>query len=108
VHRKEGRKKEEGQEGQEAPVINPNCPICHGLGWVCENHPHLAWTNEPSGWECGPGMKCECQRSADINAGIEKPELSAVLVSDDVKVEDQHSRGAHDQLRSKIYLLIRR
>src|SRR3569832_1040562 len=23
-------------------MTNPRCPICHGLGWVCENHPHRA------------------------------------------------------------------
>ncbi|SDE95662.1 hypothetical protein SAMN05216337_104052 [Bradyrhizobium brasilense] len=27
-------------------MINPNCPICGGLGWVYENHPHLAWTTD--------------------------------------------------------------
>jgi hypothetical protein len=59
-------------------MINPNCPICHGLAWVCENHPHLAWTSDPGGCECGAGMPCECQHSDDVDAGIEEPDVSGV------------------------------
>jgi len=61
-------------------VTNPNCPICHGLGWVCENHPHLAWTDDPTGCMCGAGTRCECNRSANIDAGIEEPDVSGVLI----------------------------
>ena len=60
-------------------MINPNCPICHGLGWVCENHPHLAWTAEPHGCQCGAGMTCECNNSDDIDKGIEEPDVNGVL-----------------------------
>jgi hypothetical protein len=23
-------------------MIDPDCPICFGIGWVCENHPNRA------------------------------------------------------------------
>lgn len=38
---------------------NPNCATCGGEGWVCENHPSLAWG---SGERCcgGAGMPCQC------------------------------------------------
>jgi hypothetical protein len=39
-------------------MINPDCPICAGLGWVCENHPNKAWDRD-TGCECGAGMPCE-------------------------------------------------
>ncbi|NEV03192.1 hypothetical protein FNJ47_48495, partial [Bradyrhizobium sp. UFLA 03-164] len=48
------------REGISLRLINPNCPICGGLGWVCENHPHLAWTKDPRGCQCGAGMRCAC------------------------------------------------
>ena len=25
-------------------MTNPKCPICFGIGWVCENHPDKPWT----------------------------------------------------------------
>jgi hypothetical protein len=40
-------------------MINPDCPVCFGLGWVCENHPQRAWS-EDVGCQCGAGMPCEC------------------------------------------------
>ena len=27
-------------------MIDPDCEVCLGIGWVCENHPHRAWTDE--------------------------------------------------------------
>jgi len=27
-------------------TINPECPICFGMGWVCESHPDRVWDNE--------------------------------------------------------------
>jgi hypothetical protein len=44
-------------------MIDPNCSYCFGLGWVCENHPHLAWTDHSRGCRCGAGMPRECQRA---------------------------------------------
>lgn len=38
---------------------DPNCVICKGFGWVCENHADVVWgTNK----ECcgGAGMPCTC------------------------------------------------
>jgi hypothetical protein len=60
-------------------MINPNCPICGGLGWVCENHPHLPWTKAPRGCQCGAGMRCACNSSDDIDVGVERPDVSGVL-----------------------------
>jgi hypothetical protein len=33
------------------------CPICKGMGWVCENHPDKSWPEECS---CGAGEPCVC------------------------------------------------
>ena len=55
-------------------VIDPDCPTCFGIGWVCENHPKRAWSEE-LGCECGAGMPCECVR-AD---GLEEPDMSRVM-----------------------------
>jgi hypothetical protein len=32
--------------------MEKNCPICFGIGWVCENHPNRAWHDE-LGCQCG-------------------------------------------------------
>jgi len=26
--------------------MDKNCPVCFGIGWVCENHPDRAWHDE--------------------------------------------------------------
>ena len=52
-------------------MIDPKCPICFGLGWVCENHPKRVW-DEQNRCQCGAGMPCECVR-AD---GLEEPDVS--------------------------------
>jgi hypothetical protein len=46
-------------------MIDQNCRYCHGLGWIFENHPTLAWTDEITGCQCGAGMPCECQGELD-------------------------------------------
>jgi hypothetical protein len=45
-------------------MTDENCPICFGIGWVCENHPDRAW--DEKGCQCGAGMPCECQRAQRI------------------------------------------
>lgn len=45
-------------------MIDPKCPVCLGLGWVCENHPGLTWDTE-LGCQCGAGMPCGCQRAEE-------------------------------------------
>jgi len=52
------------------------CLFCRGLGWVCENHPLRAWTEEAGGCQCGEGMPCTCNT-------IEDPETRAVIVTAD-------------------------
>jgi hypothetical protein len=63
-------------------MIDPTCPVCFGMGWVCENHPRRAW-DERIGCQCGAGMPCECQRAN----GLEQPDVNNILESDDVKVD---------------------
>ena len=55
-------------------MIDPDCKVCLGIGWVCENHPHRAWA-EDLGCQCGVGMPCECVRAN----GLEEPDVSRVL-----------------------------
>jgi hypothetical protein len=59
-------------------VIEPDCPTCFGLGWVCENHPERVW-DEEKGCQCGAGMPCECQRAN----GLEQPDSSKVVLVPD-------------------------
>lgn len=45
----------------ESPVERrvANCPICQGIGWVCESHPDKPWDRDlPNGCECNAGMPC--------------------------------------------------
>jgi hypothetical protein len=50
------------------------CPICFGIGWVCENHPDRAWGAE-LGCRCGAGMPCRCN-------GGEDPDISEVIIEE--------------------------
>jgi hypothetical protein len=52
-------------------MTNPSCRICHGIGWVCENHSDKTW-DEEIGCTCGAGMPCKC------NSG-EEPDVSRVI-----------------------------
>lgn len=65
-------------------MSNPNCPICQGIGFVCENHPDRAWSQE-FGCQCGAGELCACNRSPDIDAGIEEPDVSHFIQDPHVK-----------------------
>ena len=42
-------------------MMDQDCPHCRGLGWVCENHPRMAWSDDAEGCQCGAGMPCDCQ-----------------------------------------------
>jgi hypothetical protein len=52
-------------------AMDKNCPICFGLGGVCENHPDRAW-DEELGCQCGAGMPCECNR-------VDPPDTSQLI-----------------------------
>jgi hypothetical protein len=52
--------------------MNPNCAYCKGLGWAGENHPHIAWSDDEAGCQCGAGMLCKCNRAE----GHEEPNVS--------------------------------
>lgn len=45
------------------PYEHPKCQICKGEGWVCENHPEIAW--EGGNHKCcgGAGKPCRCNTS---------------------------------------------
>lgn len=35
---------------------DPNCPICQGIGWICENHVQIPYGKE----ECCGGAAAPC------------------------------------------------
>ena len=41
-------------------LIDPDCQICFGLGWVCENHPFQAW--DEKGCQCGAACHANVSR----------------------------------------------
>jgi hypothetical protein len=47
--------------------MDENCPICFGIGWVCENHPDRAWDKE-LGCQCGAGMPCQCNGGEELDS----------------------------------------
>ena len=55
-------------------MIDPDCEVYLGVGWVCGNHRRRAWIKE-LGCRCGAGMACEWVR-AD---GREEPDVRQVL-----------------------------
>ncbi len=59
-------------------MTDPNCKICFGIGWVCENHPDRAW-DEELGCVCGAGDPCVFNRSDDVKWGIEEPDVSQII-----------------------------
>lgn len=59
--------------------MKKDCPICYGLGWVCENHPDKAWDKD-LGCECGAGMPCECNSGG--GTGIDEPDTSGILIQE--------------------------
>src|ERR1700694_1689193 len=52
-------------------TMDKKCPICFGIGWVCENHPDRAWDRE-QGCECGAGIPRKCNDA-------DEPDTSGVL-----------------------------
>lgn len=59
---------------------DPDCKFCFGIGWVCENHPRLAW-KERLGCQCGAGMPCECVRADRL----EEPDISRAFTAVPIK-----------------------
>lgn len=41
-----------------------NCQICHGEGWVCENHENHKWNYGDPSCCGGAGMPCKCNSSS--------------------------------------------
>jgi hypothetical protein len=63
-----------GISGAGAAFMDKNCPVCFGIGWVCENHPDRAWSDE-LGCMCGAGMPCECNRA-------DEPDITQVIIEE--------------------------
>lgn len=42
--------------------MTDNCPVCRGIGWVCERHPKRPYGGE-AGCACGYAAPCECNDS---------------------------------------------
>ena len=53
-------------------MIDPDCKVCLGVGWVCENHRQRAWTEE-----LGYSAALECRVNAFALMGIEEPDVRA-------------------------------
>ena len=60
--------------------MDTKCPICFGIGWVCENHPDEAY-DKGLGCECGAAMPCECNSASE--PGVVEPDTSQVIVGED-------------------------
>jgi hypothetical protein len=54
------------------------CPVCFGIGWVCETHPDKA-SDDELGCTCSEGMPSECDDS-------DLPDTSQVIVIEDETV----------------------
>jgi hypothetical protein len=54
--------------------MDKDCPICSGIGWVCENHPDKAWHDEV-GCTCGAGMPCQCNQEGDDGELLDTTEI---------------------------------
>jgi hypothetical protein len=58
--------------------MKKDCPTCLGIGWVCENHPQMPWSDE-GGCTCGAGMPCSCNQDEDTD---NVPDISEIIVED--------------------------
>lgn len=58
--------------------MNDSCPICCGIGWVCERHPYRPF-DHVIGCACGYGAPCACNDS-------DPPDTSEVIVIEDDSV----------------------
>ncbi len=53
----------------ELDIADPKCKVCFGEGWVCENHPYMAWKNGEAGCCGGAGAPCKCNRLYNNDKG---------------------------------------
>jgi hypothetical protein len=53
-------------------MIDPNCPTCEGIGWVCEKHRDQPMSHRlADGRECGgAGEKCRCNPLAELGGEV--------------------------------------
>ena len=57
-------------------MIDPDCKVCLGIGWVCESHPNRAWSEE-FGCQCGARIPSECAVPTTGDASISHQYSSA-------------------------------
>lgn len=63
------------------------CPLCAGVGWVCENHPNKPWADDvPNGCTCGAGAPCRLCNAPG------QPDVSRVIQTID-RVDDPDRIG---------------
>ena len=60
--------------------MNPNCPICRGIGSLYENHSEKPWDPE-LGCVCGAGAPCKCNETN----GVDEPYVSQLIGEDEPK-----------------------
>lgn len=48
-------------------VCVDDCPVCHGAGIVCENHPAQVWDPDETGVGCGCGAGMPCLGVAGVH-----------------------------------------
>ena len=81
--------------------MDSDCSICLGIGFVCENHPDKAWSEE-SGCQCGAGMPCQCVRAAGLTYSVQiHPQWNQNADHDDSDEEPAH----HFSLRTPLNFL---
>jgi hypothetical protein len=68
--------------------MDPDCALCDGAGWVCENHQDRPWAPESERFDacgCGAGAPCpKCNAPSDV---INVPETSRII-TDGLVVDD--------------------
>ena len=57
--------------------MDKNCPVCFGVGWVCENHPYCPW-DQALGCECGAGLPCQCNKRGEPDTSGLVPEAPII------------------------------
>ena len=70
------------------------CPICFGLGWVCENHPHKPWEGERACNCGGDGAPCSWCNQNDAEPPPRMPDGFDQKGEPSAQTETLRSAGA--------------
>lgn len=74
------------------------CEICHGTGWVCEDHPSEPWEHADCG---GAGARCHC----NPHGLVEWREVFAETVGNDMTLEEARRIVANEDASDPIKAL---